>query len=62
MWDGEFVGSIGFRWQPGTEALPPSCSANRLRGRAVEARAGLRHDALRLLLPEAKAEGLPTSS
>ena len=25
MWDGEFCGSIGFRWQPGTEALPPQC-------------------------------------
>ncbi len=23
MWDGEVCGSIGFRWQPGTEALPP---------------------------------------
>ena len=23
MWDGEFCGSIGFRWQPGTSALPP---------------------------------------
>ena len=23
MWDGEFCGQIGFRWQPGTEALPP---------------------------------------
>ena len=22
MWDGEFCGSIGFRWQPGTAALP----------------------------------------
>jgi len=22
MWDGEFSGSIGFRWQPGTAALP----------------------------------------
>ena len=22
MWDGEFCGSIGFRWQPGTNALP----------------------------------------
>ncbi|MEJ2118563.1 MAG: hypothetical protein P8Y36_12000 [Alphaproteobacteria bacterium] len=21
MWDGEFCGNIGFRWQPGTEAL-----------------------------------------
>ncbi|HEY3676303.1 MAG TPA: GNAT family N-acetyltransferase [Candidatus Tumulicola sp.] len=25
MWDGEFCGSIGFRWQPGTTALPPTC-------------------------------------
>jgi predicted acetyltransferase len=25
MWDGEFCGSIGLRWQRGTEALPPYC-------------------------------------
>ena len=25
LWDGEFAGSIGFRWQPGTTALPPYC-------------------------------------
>ena len=25
MWDGEFCGSIGFRWQRGTEALPAHC-------------------------------------
>lgn len=25
MWDGEFAGSIGFRWQRGTTALPPYC-------------------------------------
>jgi len=25
MWDGEFCGSIGFRWQRGTEALPSTC-------------------------------------
>lgn len=23
MWDGEFCGSIGYRWQPGTVELPP---------------------------------------
>jgi len=23
LWDGEFCGSIGFRWQPGGEDLPP---------------------------------------
>jgi predicted acetyltransferase len=25
MWDGEFCGSIGFRWQPGTTQLPETC-------------------------------------
>lgn len=25
MWDGEFCGEIGFRWQPGTTDLPPHC-------------------------------------
>ena len=25
LWDGEFCGSIGLRWQPGTTALPPHC-------------------------------------
>ena len=25
LWDGEFCGVIGFRWQPGTEDLPPYC-------------------------------------
>lgn len=25
MWDGEFCGSISFRWQPGTTDLPPYC-------------------------------------
>jgi len=25
MWDGDFCGSIGFRWQPGTTDLPPTC-------------------------------------
>jgi predicted acetyltransferase len=25
MWDGEFCGDINARWQPGTEALPPTC-------------------------------------
>ena len=59
MWDGEFCGSIGFRWNPGTEALPPTCLghigysvAEWKRGRGYATRA------LALLLPEAKAEGL----
>ncbi len=59
MWDGEFCGTIGFRWQPGTTDLPPHCLGHigysvvpwkRQRGYATRA--------LKLLLPEARAEGL----
>jgi predicted acetyltransferase len=59
MWDGEFVGTIGFRWQPGTSELPPHVLGHigysvvpwkRGRGYATAA--------LALLLPEARAEGL----
>ena len=25
IWDGAFCGSVGFRWRPGTEALPAHC-------------------------------------
>jgi predicted acetyltransferase len=59
MWDGDFCGSIGFRWQRGTEELPPYCLGHigysvvpwkRNRGYATRA--------LQLLLPFARAEGL----
>lgn len=59
IWDGEFCGSISFRWQPGTTDLPPHCLGHigysvvpwkRNRGYATRA--------LRLLLPETKHEGL----
>ena len=44
MWDGEFCGSIGFRWQRGTTDLPPHVSRpHRLQRRAVEAPAGICH-------------------
>jgi predicted acetyltransferase len=60
LWDGEFCGSIGLRWQPGTTALPPYCLGHI--GYAVvpwKQRLGYAKSALRLILPEAKAVGLP---
>ena len=59
MWDGEFCGSIGFRWQAGTEALPPHCLGHI--GYAVvpwKQGKGYATEALRQLLLEAKAEDL----
>lgn len=59
LWDGEFCGSIGLRWQPGTEALPPYCLGHI--GYAVvpwKQGRGYATRALGLLLPDAKAEGL----
>ena len=60
MWDGEFCGVIGLRWQPGTVALPPYCLGHIgysvvpwKRGRGYATRA------LALLLPDARREGLP---
>jgi predicted acetyltransferase len=59
IWDGEFCGSVGFRWQRGTEALPPHCLGHM--GYAVvpwKRGRGYATQALRDLLPEARAEGL----
>lgn len=59
MWDGEFCGSIGLRWQRGTEALPPHCLGHI--GYAVvpwKQRRGYATRALREVLREAKGEGL----
>ncbi len=60
MWDGEFAGRVGFRWQPGTTALPPTCLGHIgygvvpwKRGRGYATRA------LALLLPIVREEGLP---
>jgi predicted acetyltransferase len=59
LWDGQFCGVIGFRWQRGTSVLPPHCLGHI--GYAVvpwKRRRGYATEALRQLLTEAKAEGL----
>lgn len=59
IWDGEFCGSIGFRWATGTEALPPTCLGHI--GYAVvpwKRGRGYATAALRQLLPDARARGL----
>jgi predicted acetyltransferase len=60
MWDGEFCGTIGFRWQPGTTDLPPYCLGHI--GYAVvpwKQNNGYATRALGLLLPEVRERGLP---
>jgi len=60
LWDGEFCGVIGLRWQHGTVALPPTCLGHI--GFAVvpwKRNRGYATRALGLLLPEARAQGLP---
>ena len=59
MWDGEFCGSIGLRWQPGSQALPETCLGHIgygvvpwKQGRGYATRA------LALMLPHARGEGL----
>ena len=59
LWDGEFCGLIGLRWQAGTHELPPHCLGHI--GYSVvpwKRRLGYATSALRQLLPAAKAEGL----
>jgi predicted acetyltransferase len=60
LWDGEFCGSIGLRWQTGTPELPPHVLGHI--GYAVvpwKQRGGYATQALQQLLPMARAEGLP---
>lgn len=59
LWDGEFCGSIGFRWQVGTSALPSYVLGHI--GYAVvpwKQGRGYATEALRQLLPGVRAEGL----
>lgn len=60
IWDGEFCGSVNFRWEPGTAALPAHCLGHI--GYAVvpwKRERGYATRALALILPEARREGLP---
>ena len=59
LWDGEFCGSIGFRWQPGTSELPAHVFGHM--GYAVvpwKRGRGYASEGLRMLLPDARARGL----
>jgi predicted acetyltransferase len=60
IWDGEFAGSIGLRWRPGTTALPPYCLGHIGYGVVPwKRRQGYATRALKLMLPMARQEGLP---
>jgi predicted acetyltransferase len=60
LWDGEFCGSIGLRWQPGTNTLPSYCLGHI--GYAVvpwKSGRGYAKEALRSLLPDIAPRRLP---
>lgn len=60
IWDGEFCGSIGFRWQRGTAALPSTCLGHI--GYAVvpwKRRQGYGTSALAQMLETARTHDLP---
>ena len=59
MWDGEFCGRIGFRWQPHTQELPPTCLGHI--GYTVvpwKRRRGYATRALQILISEIDEEGI----
>lgn len=59
LWDGEFCGQMGFRWRPGTSALPPHVMGHA--GYAVvpwKRGRGYATQGLRLLLDEVRPLGL----
>ena len=60
IWDGAFCGTVGFRWQPDTAELPPHVLGHIGYGVVPWKQGrGYAAQALALLLPEARALGLP---
>ncbi len=60
MWDGEFCGSIGFRWEHGTAELPAGVLGHIGFGVVPwKRRRGIGTAALALMLVEARTRGLP---
>ena len=59
IWDGEYCGSIGLRWRPGTSELPDYVPGH-VGYSVVPWKSGRRYAtrALALILPEARAQGL----
>lgn len=60
IWDGQFVGTVGFRWQPGTPDLPAHVLGHI--GYAVvpwKQGRGYATRALALMLSDARARGMP---
>jgi predicted acetyltransferase len=60
IWDGDFCGRLSMRWQPGSAALPPHVLGH-IGYAVVPWRRGLGHatQAVRAVLPYARAQGLP---
>jgi predicted acetyltransferase len=60
IWDGEFCGTVGFRWAPGTPELPPHVLGHLGYGVVPWKQGrGYATTALGLILPDARALGLP---
>ena len=60
MWDGEACGGINFRWQDGSKDLPPYCLGHiGYEVFAWKRNRGYASEALKQMLPEAIALGMP---
>ena len=59
IWDGEFCGTVGFRWRPGTADLPPHVMGHIGYGvTSWKQRRGYATRGLALMLPNARALGM----